>query len=262
MAALAPAFSTYAPGWRRPVHVKAPVMLTYAARGGAYIGAAAHNITRSALVLAHLDHRLAAEIMAADPSSSSMAQQTADIRAAPPEDSRQMAMSGPLNVRGDRRPPPMQRAFSRQVSLGSGVTVLGMDRGGRNGGGRGQRALPRSGRSLGVLNHSGGLGQAGGDGAARRGGGGDFSMFRTKSTLSKQNSLLPTRIRESDLDLPTHVEDQSAGRTAEDPLNKSVPAGRYFAALRGPELDEVRVSSLFVLGIISSIYMHARLTLT
>jgi hypothetical protein len=70
-------------------------------------------------------------------------------------------------------------------------------------------------------------------------------MFRTKSTLSKQNSLLPTRIRESDLDLPTHVEDQpSAGRlvVAEDPLNKSVPAGRYFAALRGPELDEVRVS--------------------
>ncbi|RLM64334.1 hypothetical protein C2845_PM16G16770 [Panicum miliaceum] len=112
-----------------------------------------------------------------------------------------------------------------------------MDRGGRNGGGRGQRALPRSGRSLGVLNHSGALGAAGGDGAARRG---DFSMFRTKSTLSKQNSLLPTRIRESDLELPTHVEDQSVGRPAEDPLNKSVPAGRYFAALRGPELDEVR----------------------
>jgi hypothetical protein len=47
-----------------------------------------------------------------------------------------------------------------------------------------------------VLNHNGGLVQAAGDGAARRGG--DFSsMFRTKSTLSKQNSLLPTRIRES-----------------------------------------------------------------
>ena len=104
----------------------------------------------------------------------------------------------------------MQRAFSRQVSLGSGVTVLDMDRGGRNGGGRGQRALPRSGRSLGVLNHSGVLGQASGDGAARRGG--DFSMFRTKSTLSKQNSLLPTRIRESDLDLPTHVEDQQSAQ--------------------------------------------------
>lgn len=150
-------------------------------------------------------------------------------------------MSGPLNPRDER---PMQRAFNRQVSLGSGVTVLGMDRGGRNaGGGRGQqRSLPRSGRSLGVLNHSGVLGQAGGDGAARRG---DFSMFRTKSTLSKQNSLLPTRIRESDLELPTHVEDpQPVGRPpAEDPLNKSVPAGRYFAALRGPELDEVRVST-------------------
>ncbi|KAG2574172.1 hypothetical protein PVAP13_7KG308400 [Panicum virgatum] len=178
--------------------------------------------------------------MAADPSSSWTGPQHADdFRAAPPEDARQTAMSGPLNVRGERRPPPMQRAFSRQVSLGSGVTVLGMDRGGRNGGGRGQRALPRSGRSLGVLNHSGALGPAGGDGAAARRG--DFSMFRTKSTLSKQNSLLPTRIRESDLDLPTHVEDQSVSRPpAEDPLNKSVPAGRYFAALRGPELDEVR----------------------
>ncbi|KAL6651242.1 hypothetical protein ACP70R_010167 [Stipagrostis hirtigluma subsp. patula] len=178
--------------------------------------------------------------MAAEPSSST-GQNAADIRAAQPEDARQQtAMSGPLNLRGERRPPPMQRAFSRQVSLGSGVTVLGMDRGGRNGGGGGrggQRALPRSGKSLGVLSHSGNLGPAGGDGAARRG---DFSMFRTKSTLSKQNSLLPTRIREDDVELPTHVEDPSAGPPPEDPLNKSVPAGRYFAALRGPELDEVR----------------------
>ncbi|XP_047069599.1 uncharacterized protein LOC124677680 isoform X2 [Lolium rigidum] len=42
-----------------------------------------------------------------------------------------------------------------------------------------------------------------------------------------------------DVDL-AHVEGQSAGRPDVDPLNKSVPAGRYFAALRGPELDEVR----------------------
>ncbi|CAL5030478.1 unnamed protein product [Urochloa decumbens] len=170
--------------------------------------------------------------MAADPSSSSTGGQhpAADIPMSPAEDARQTAMSGPLS---GRRPPAMPRAFSRQVSLGSGVAVLGGRNGG--GGGRGPRSLPRSGRSLGVLNHSGG------DGAARRG---DFSMFRTKSTLSKQNSLLPTRIRESDLELPTHVEDPpSAGSRpppAEDPLNKSVPAGRYFAALRGPELDEVR----------------------
>lgn len=154
-------------------------------------------------------------------------------------------MSGPISA---RRPPPpaSQRAFSRQVSLGSGVTVLGMDRvggGGRNGGRR--SALPRSGKSLGVLNnninHSGALGGGGGE----RRGGGDFSMFRTKSTLNKQNSMLPSRIREEldDVDLG-RVEGggQSAGRPDEDPLNKSVPAGRYFAALRGPELDEVRVS--------------------
>lgn len=183
--------------------------------------------------------------MAAKPSSSSSStggHHTVDIRAAQaqPEDARQSAMSGPINIRGERRPPPMQRAFSRQVSLGSGVTVLGMDKVGKNGG-RGssvrsaQRQEPR------VLNHTGALGQAAaGDGAARRG---DFSMFRTKSTLSKQNSLLPSRIREPDLELPPHVEGPSVGRQGgEDPLNKSVPAGRYFAALRGPELDEVRVS--------------------
>jgi hypothetical protein len=113
---------------------------------------------------------------------------------------------------------------------------MGIERGGRRGG---QRALPRSGNSLGVLNnHSGGLVQ---DGAARRGG--DFSMFRTKSTLSKQMSMLPSRIKEEldDVDL-THVEGQSGSKPDVDPLNKSVPAGRYFAALRGPELDEVRVS--------------------
>uniref|UniRef100_A0ACD5UUJ0 Uncharacterized protein n=1 Tax=Avena sativa TaxID=4498 RepID=A0ACD5UUJ0_AVESA len=162
-----------------------------------------------------------------------------DIRAAVQTDqeARPSAMSGPLSLRNDRRPPPAQRAFSRQVSLGSGVAVMGIDRGGRRGG---QRALPRSGKSLGVLNnHSGGLVQ---DGAARKAGG-DFSMFRTKSTLSKQNSMLPSRIREEleDVDL-AHVEGQSAGRPDVDPLNKSVPAGRYFAALRGPELDEVRDS--------------------
>ncbi|KAI5011729.1 hypothetical protein ZWY2020_013866 [Hordeum vulgare] len=184
----------------------------------------------------------------AEPSSSSAGNgqhAAVDIRVAaaaapeePRQEPRQTSMSGPLNLRSDRRPPPPQRAFSRQVSLGSGVTVMGMDRGGRSGGGRpGQRALPRSGKSLGVLNHSGGLGP---DGGARRGG--DFSMFRTKSTLGKQNSMLPSRIKEEldsvDLD---HVEGQPAGRPADvDPLNKSVPAGRYFAALRGPELDEVR----------------------
>jgi hypothetical protein len=155
-------------------------------------------------------------------------------------------MSGPLSGRGDRKPLPMQRAFNRQVSLGSGVTVMGMDRGGRNGGGRGQRSLPRSGTSLGVLHrdhNSGPLGPAGSDGTARRA---DFKLFRTKSTLGKQNSMLPTRIRESDVELlTTHVEDPPAGAAAEDPLNKSVPAGRYFAALRGPELDEVRVCSFF-----------------
>uniref|UniRef100_J3M0L6 C4-dicarboxylate transporter/malic acid transport protein n=1 Tax=Oryza brachyantha TaxID=4533 RepID=J3M0L6_ORYBR len=140
--------------------------------------------------------------MAAEPSSSSTGQghHTVDIRAAQSEDAGQSAMSGPINLRGERRPPTMQRG----------------------------KYYPHLCRFLKKSEYW--------SGGCR----GDLCMFRTKSTLSKQNSLLPSRIREPDFELPPHVEGLSVGRQGEDPLNRSVPAGRYFAALRGPELDEVR----------------------
>ncbi|KAI5439934.1 Guard cell S-type anion channel slac1 [Lathyrus oleraceus] len=64
----------------------------------------------------------------------------------------------------------------------------------------------------------------------------DFSIFKTKSTLSKQNSLLPRKIEKE-------LESQKINGTSDvddDSVNASVPAGRYFVALRGPELDEVK----------------------
>ncbi|KAJ1702267.1 hypothetical protein LUZ63_002046 [Rhynchospora breviuscula] len=130
------------------------------------------------------------------------------------------------SIEGGGRRPLANKTFNRQVSLGTGVTVLGMDKGFKetcNSNGDGSASLHRSGTSLGNLR------DGVGGGVPRKG---DFSMFRTKSTLNKQNSLLPSR------ELDPHV----SGLMQEDPVNKSVPAGRYFAALRGPELDEVRDS--------------------
>ncbi|KAF8047055.1 hypothetical protein N665_3233s0001, partial [Sinapis alba] len=125
--------------------------------------------------------------------------------------------------RGRQRP---YRGFSRQVSLETGFSVLN-----RESKGRGEKkSLPRSGRSFagfetrGIIN--------GGDGRK-----GDFSIFRTKSTLSKQNSLLPSVIRERDIENSLRGED---GETKDESINENVSAGRYFAALRGPELDEVK----------------------
>ncbi|GFP86474.1 guard cell s-type anion channel slac1 [Phtheirospermum japonicum] len=95
------------------------------------------------------------------------------------------------------------------------------------------KALPRSGKSF------------GGFGSAHRIGGegkkGDFSIFRTKSSLVRQNSKLPLR-KESGIDNVQYNDNVSGGQLDESLLNKSVPAGRYFAALRGPELDEVKDS--------------------
>jgi hypothetical protein len=136
---------------------------------------------------------------------------------------------GAENGVGERRP-LANKTFNRQVSLESGVTVLGMDKG-FNGtyssAGEGSTALPRSGTSL------GGLRDGGGYPVPRKG---DFSIFRTKSTLSKQNSLLPSREQDSQ-----NLNGSSEALRQEDPVIRSVPAGRYFAALRGPELDEIRV---------------------
>lgn len=117
------------------------------------------------------------------------------------------------------------RSLSRQVSLETGVSVLNRESKAKNE----RSALPRSGRSF------GGFGEAQriGVGEGRKG---DFNIFRTKSTLGKQNSLLPLR-KETDMDFQKN---DTGFDGADDSVNKSVPAGRYFAALTGPELDQVK----------------------
>ncbi|KAK9143660.1 hypothetical protein Syun_013060 [Stephania yunnanensis] len=96
-----------------------------------------------------------------------------------------------------------------------------------------RKLLSRSGESF------GGFGSANRTGTAVEGRRGDFSIFRTKSALSKQNSMLPLK-KETDSDLHKTDHSNLNRDNHEDPVNRSVPAGRYFAALRGPELDQVK----------------------
>ncbi|KAL3619370.1 Guard cell S-type anion channel slac1 [Castilleja foliolosa] len=118
--------------------------------------------------------------------------------------------------------------FIRQVSLETGFSAL-------NGESKQMEmnTLPRSGKSF------------GGFGSSHRIGGEekkvDFSIFRTKSNLVRQSSKLAFR-KESGIDNVQYNDNVSGGQLDESLLNKSVPAGRYFAALRGPELDEVKDS--------------------
>lgn len=116
--------------------------------------------------------------------------------------------------------------MTRQVSLETGVSVLNKESMARDE----KKTLPRSGRSFGGFDSINRIGIEGHKVD-------HFSLFKTKSTLSKQNSLLPQR-KERDHMEPERTEG-SAGH--DESVNKSVPAGRYFAALRGPELDQVKV---------------------
>ncbi|PKU72938.1 Guard cell S-type anion channel SLAC1 [Dendrobium catenatum] len=138
---------------------------------------------------------------------------------------------------------PPHHNFSRQVSLETGFAALNAEANrGKNAafsprGAKDRRILSRNGKSLGITTGA----VAGADGVRK----GDFSMFRTKSTLHKQLSMLPIR-KESGFDLQ-NADGSSAGGGGgesgrEESINQSVPAGRYFAALRGPELDEVKDS--------------------
>ncbi|KAL9242863.1 hypothetical protein vseg_016821 [Gypsophila vaccaria] len=117
------------------------------------------------------------------------------------------------------------RSFSRQVSLETGFTVLRRNENEKVG-------LSRSGRSLGGIGSrsSGVVGEGKKD---------DFSKFRTKSTISKQHSLLPMRKESNEVE---HSQRNSfnGSEGGDESVNKSVPAGRYFAALTGPELDQVK----------------------
>ncbi|KAF5460772.1 hypothetical protein F2P56_020617 [Juglans regia] len=125
-------------------------------------------------------------------------------------------------VRETRRPP---RSLNRQVSLETGFAVLNRESKEKDE----RSVLPRSGRSFGGFDSANRIGLEG-----RKG---DFSMFKTKASLSKQNSLLPSRKDQREME-PHEMTDGSAG--LDESVNRSVPAGRYFAALRGPELDQVK----------------------
>lgn len=119
------------------------------------------------------------------------------------------------------------RSINRQFSLETGFSVLNRERKGKDD----RKVLTRSGTSLGGANRFGLEGH-------KR----DFSIFKTKSTLSKQNSLLPRKIEK---ELESQKINGASG-VDDDSVNASVPAGRYFAALRGPELDEVKVRHCYI----------------
>ncbi|KAE9459494.1 hypothetical protein C3L33_08613, partial [Rhododendron williamsianum] len=119
--------------------------------------------------------------------------------------------------------------LSRQVSLETGFSVLNKESKAKD---DQRKMLSRNGKSFGGFGsvHSGGV-------EGRRG---DFSIFRTKSGLLKQNTLLPAK--ESG-ELGGQRNDGFGlgfGGAEDESVNTSVPAGRYFAALRGPELDQVK----------------------
>ncbi|KAJ3680071.1 hypothetical protein LUZ60_016349 [Juncus effusus] len=163
--------------------------------------------------------------MATEPSSFPVDHHFVDIHTIHPNEinnqtkrNKKLNNNNPPKFRGDRKPLMNNKTFNRQVSLESGTcSNYRRDE---------AAALPRSGKSL-----SGPI--RGGVHERKR----DFNLFRTKSTLSKQNSLLPSR----ELDNLQNM-DGLSGVREEDAVNMSVPAGRYFAALRGPELDQVRDS--------------------
>ncbi|KAI3812996.1 hypothetical protein L1987_17709 [Smallanthus sonchifolius] len=119
-------------------------------------------------------------------------------------------------------------SLSRQVSLETGVSKLNKAHNNEI------KSLPRSGRSFGGFGSS--------HGAETNYKKGDFNLFRTKSTLGKQNSfMLPLR-KESGFDqFQKNGNGEEGVGLLDESVNKSVPAGRYFAALTGPELDQVKI---------------------
>ncbi|CAK7335389.1 unnamed protein product [Dovyalis caffra] len=134
------------------------------------------------------------------------------------------ARKGPnrqFKVREAKR--PYNRNLSRQVSLETGFSALNRETKAKDE----RRVLPRSGRSFGGFDSVNRV-----NGEARKG---DFSIFKTKSTLSKQNSLLPSR---KEREMESQRVDADNG--LDESVHNTVPAGRYFAALRGPELDQVK----------------------
>ncbi|XP_050228800.1 guard cell S-type anion channel SLAC1 [Mercurialis annua] len=143
-------------------------------------------------------------------------------------DNAKKAQNRPFRVKEPKR--PLQRSnFSRQVSLETGFSALKSESKAKD---ERRINLPRSGRSFGGFDSAVRI-----NGEARKG---DFSIFKTKSTLSKQNSLLPERRKRENVDHQTQRIGGSNG--VDESAHDGVPAGRYFAALTGPELDQVKDS--------------------
>ncbi|KAG9148580.1 hypothetical protein Leryth_018303 [Lithospermum erythrorhizon] len=130
-------------------------------------------------------------------------------------------------IRDAKRP---GRGFSRQVSLETGFSVLNAGNSNNN---NERNVLERSGKSF------GGFGSAQRIGVVE-GRKGDFNMFRTKSSLVRQSSKLPLKKESGGLMNNVQENGDGNGSVDDQTVNESVPAGRYFAALRGPELDEVK----------------------
>ncbi|PRQ17935.1 putative voltage-dependent anion channel [Rosa chinensis] len=135
-------------------------------------------------------------------------------------------LNKPIKVR-EMKSSSQRRSINRQVSLETGFSVLRKESKSDKDEIIGVN-LPRSGRSLGGFDSINRFGMEG-----RKG---DFSIFKTKSSNpSRQNSLLPSKKERSEME-----SQKTDGAGLDESVDTSVPAGRYFAALRGPELDQVK----------------------
>ncbi|KAL8525060.1 hypothetical protein ACS0TY_014606 [Phlomoides rotata] len=130
----------------------------------------------------------------------------------------------PINIRESKR--SNNRSLRKQVSLETGFSVLNGEKSER------KAALPRSGKSF------AGFGSSHATNSAELARKGDFNIFRTKSNLVRQNSKIPLRKESGVIDSAQFNDVFGIG--VDESVNKSVPAGRYFAALTGPELDQVK----------------------
>ncbi|KAK4486420.1 hypothetical protein RD792_009095 [Penstemon davidsonii] len=148
------------------------------------------------------------------------------------EENKAIGKSGKRFNKQFKKRPPYHRNFSRQVSLETGFSALNGDHSKEK---MERNVLPRSGKSF------GGFGSyVNGAELARKG---DFDIFRTKSSIVRQNSKLPFRKESGTLiDSNNNNNNLCEGIINDESVNQSVPAGRYFAALTGPELDQVKES--------------------
>ncbi|XP_062030686.1 guard cell S-type anion channel SLAC1 [Rosa rugosa] len=135
-------------------------------------------------------------------------------------------LNKPIKVR-EMKGSSQRRSINRQVSLETGFSVLRKESNRAKDENIGVN-LPRSGRSFGGFDSINRFGMEG-----RKG---DFSIFETKSSNpSRQNSWLPSKKERSEME-----SQKTDGAGLDESVDTSVPAGRYFAALRGPELDQVK----------------------